>query len=151
MIQTCRHLLWWLYCLNKIAAMGWTSRHQPLATSKATISFFDPVQKLGRQLFRPAGGCGKWETGSPLTDNLFMMHCIMADTLYKILKIVWNLGMHYIDRPMVTMKHYWEVDIGLSESAKKLTSDDLDGVISRSRKWKWPVSSNQLLLCPGCM
>ena len=35
---------------------------------------------------------------------------------------------------MVTMKHYWEVDIGVSESAKKLTSDDLDGVISRSRK-----------------
>ncbi len=38
------------------------------------------------------------------------------------------------DMHMVTMKHYWEVDIGLSESAKNLTLDDLDldGIISRS-------------------
>ena len=31
------------------------------------------------------------------------------------------------DRHVVTMKHYWEVDIGLSESANNLTLDDLDG------------------------
>ena len=30
------------------------------------------------------------------------------------------------DRLMVTMKHYWEVDIGLSESAKNATLDDLE-------------------------
>jgi hypothetical protein len=33
---------------------------------------------------------------------------------------------------MITMKHYWEVDIGLSKSAKKLTLADLGGVITRS-------------------
>jgi hypothetical protein len=32
---------------------------------------------------------------------------------------------------LVTMKIYWEFDIGLSESANKL---DLEGVIARSRK-----------------
>ena len=31
---------------------------------------------------------------------------------------------------------------------KNVTSDDLYGVISRSRKWKWPVSSKWLLLGP---
>ncbi len=30
------------------------------------------------------------------------------------------------DRHMVIMKHYWEVDVGLSESAKNLTLDDLE-------------------------
>ncbi len=34
---------------------------------------------------------------------------------------------------VVTMKHL-EVDIGLSESIKNLTPDDLDGVISRSQQ-----------------
>ncbi len=38
------------------------------------------------------------------------------------------------DKHVVTMKHIWEVDIGLSEPVKNLTPDDLDGVISRSRK-----------------
>ncbi len=38
------------------------------------------------------------------------------------------------DMHMVTMKHYWEVDIELSESTTKLTLDDLEEVISRSRK-----------------
>ncbi len=39
------------------------------------------------------------------------------------------------DKHMVSMKHYWEVDVGLTESAKKnLTMDDLEEVISRSRK-----------------
>jgi len=39
------------------------------------------------------------------------------------------------DKHVVTMKHLWEVDIGLSESIKKnFTPDDLDSVISRSRK-----------------
>ena len=47
---------------------------------------------------------------------------------------------------MVTMELYWEVDIGLSESAKKSTLGDLEEVISRSRKWKLPVSSKRLLL-----
>ena len=50
---------------------------------------------------------------------------------------------------MVSMRHYWEVDIGLSESAKNLTLDDLEKVILRSWKWKWPVSSKRLLLGPG--
>jgi len=45
------------------------------------------------------------------------------------------------DRPMVTMEHYWEVNIGLSEFAETLTFGDIEQVISRSRKWKWPVSS----------
>jgi len=31
------------------------------------------------------------------------------------------------DKHMITIKHYWEVDIGLLESAKNLMSDDLDG------------------------
>ena len=39
------------------------------------------------------------------------------------------------DKHVVTMKHYWEVDIGLSESAKNLTLDDLQidwfGAMSR--------------------
>jgi hypothetical protein len=30
-----------------------------------------------------------------------------------------NCGQTVWDRPMVTMRHYWEVDIGLSESANK--------------------------------
>ncbi len=55
------------------------------------------------------------------------------------------------DRHMVTMKHYWEVEVGPSESAKNLTLGDLEEVISRSRKWKWPVSSKRLLLGPGCL
>ena len=29
-----------------------------------------------------------------------------------------DCGQTVQDRPMVTMRHYWEVDIGLSESAK---------------------------------
>jgi hypothetical protein len=37
------------------------------------------------------------------------------------------------DGPMVTMGHYFEVNVGLSESAN-LTLDDLDKVISISRK-----------------
>ena len=52
---------------------------------------------------------------------------------------VTNVKVAYIvfmvqDKHMVTMKHYWEVDIGLLESAKNLTLDDLEEVISRSRK-----------------
>ncbi len=48
---------------------------------------------------------------------------------------VTNVKIAYIsltvrDKYVVTMKHYWEVDTGLSEFAKKLTSDDLDEVIS---------------------
>ena len=35
---------------------------------------------------------------------------------------------------MVTMRHCWEVDIGLSESAKKLTLDDLEEVISKGHE-----------------
>ncbi len=46
------------------------------------------------------------------------------------------------DRHMVTMKHYWEVDIGLSESAKKLTSDDLDEVISSRESQSGPYRLN---------
>jgi hypothetical protein len=38
---------------------------------------------------------------------------------------------------VVTMKHYWEVHIGLSESAKKFTLDNLEEVISRSRNLKY--------------
>ena len=30
-----------------------------------------------------------------------------------------DCGQTVRDRPMVTMRHYWEVDIGLSESANK--------------------------------
>ena len=59
---------------------------------------------------------------------------------------------------MVRDKHngYYETllgsrDIGRSESAKKLTLDDLEEVISRSRRLKWPVSSKRLLLGPGCL
>ncbi len=52
---------------------------------------------------------------------------------------VTNVKVAYIvfmvqDKHMVTMKHYWEVDIGLLESAQNLTLDDLEEVISRSRK-----------------
>jgi len=35
------------------------------------------------------------------------------------------------------MKHYWEVHIGLSESAKKFTLDNLEEVTSRSRNLKY--------------
>ncbi len=45
-----------------------------------------------------------------------------------------NIFLMVRDKHMVTMKHLWEVDIGLSESKTKLTPADLDGIISRSRK-----------------
>ena len=35
--------------------------------------------------------------------------------------------------------------------SKSLTLDDPEELISRSRKWKWPVSSKRLLLGPGCL
>ena len=42
--------------------------------------------------------------------------------------------------------------IGKSLSVfQNLTLDDLEEVISRSRKWKWPVSSKRFLLGPGCI
>ncbi len=62
-----------------------------------------------------------------------------------------NCGQTVRDRPMVTVRQYCEVDIGLSESAKNVTLDDLEEVNSRSRNWKWPVSSKRLLLGPGCL
>ena len=33
------------------------------------------------------------------------------------------------EKHVVTMKHYWEVDIGLSESAQNLTLNDIEEVI----------------------
>ncbi len=43
-------------------------------------------------------------------------------------------------RPVITMKHYWEVDVGLSESAKNLTLGDLAGLSqgheSENRAWR---------------
>ncbi len=47
---------------------------------------------------------------------------------------------------MWLMKHLWEVDIGLSESKTKLTPDDLDGVISRSRKGRSILATAGLLV-----
>ena len=53
-----------------------------------------------------------------------------------------DCGQMVRDRPMVTMRHCWEVDIGLSESAKIFGMDDLEEVISRSRMLKLPISSS---------
>ncbi len=52
-----------------------------------------------------------------------------------------NIFLLVRDKHVVT-KHLWEVDIGLSESLKNLTPDDLDGVISiqghesENRAWR---------------
>ena len=40
-----------------------------------------------------------------------------------------NIFLLVLDKHVVTMKHLWEVDIELSESAKKLNLDDFEGVI----------------------
>ena len=40
---------------------------------------------------------------------------------------------------------------GYQNPQTNLTLDDLEEVISRSQKWKWPRSSKRLLLGPGCL
>ena len=45
-----------------------------------------------------------------------------------------NIFLMVQDKHVVTMKHCWEVDIGLSDPQKNLTLDDIEEVISRSRK-----------------
>ena len=48
---------------------------------------------------------------------------------------------------MVTMKHYWEIkSISDFRNPKNVPFGDLKEVISKSRKWKWPVSSRRLLI-----
>ncbi len=50
------------------------------------------------------------------------------------------------------MKHYYGKSISAVQNPqKKLTSDDREEVIWRSRKWKWPLSSKRLLIGPGCL
>ncbi len=65
-----------------------------------------------------------------------MLNMHLNMTFKRHLKVT-NVKIAYIffmvrDKHMVTMKHYWEVDIGLSESVNNLTVDDLKEVISRS-------------------
>jgi len=62
-----------------------------------------------------------------------------------------NIFLMVRDKHVVTMKHLREVDVGLSNSVKNLTPCDLDGIISRSRKWKSGVASKSLLLGPRCL
>jgi len=50
-------------------------------------------------------------------------------------KIV-NIFLMVRDKHVVTMKHLWEVDIGLPESVKEFDPVDLDGVIFKITKVK---------------
>ena len=52
-------------------------------------------------------------------------------------------------RPMVTMRHYFELHIGLSESGKKFDLGWLRRGHFKVTKVKWAVLSNWLLLGTG--
>jgi len=62
-----------------------------------------------------------------------------------------NWGQTVRGRPMVTMRHYLEVDIGLSESATKFDLGWPSRGNSKVTKVKWPVLSKRLFIDTGCL
>ena len=82
---------------------------------------------------------------------------------WKHINFYWMQSEHLASQTYNKTVFFHEIDLWLlwdtigrlisyfQNPQKNLTSDDLDGIISRSRKWKWPVSSCWLLLGPWCL